>query len=265
MKSILVYLAAIYLLDKAFLRPSFIENKIKEVFLSYVGGAEEIEVDVDLAPFPKDLLGRIERTEIEMRGFQTETLPIVITPKKVMAGRIKRLKFYGEDIKYKSFSLKSVSLNLSDLEFNLPRLIFSRKMQFVGAGKGEVSLVLTEEAIKGAVKGKGDISFENDRLKIRVAVGYPPLAVPIEISGKLVGRGDKIYFTQPSGEVLSVPIPSELLQMAIDRFNPIIDISSLLPFTIPISIKDITIRGNELQVLCDIDLSELGKERKGER
>jgi hypothetical protein len=258
-KETLLYVALLFLLDKALLRPSSIENKIKDVFLSYVGGAEEIKVDVKLAPFPRDLLGRIEKAEVEMRGFKTETLPITITPKKVMAGKISRLRFEGSDIRYKDIPIKSVSLSLSDLEFNLPRLIVHRKMQFIGAGKGKVNLVLEEEAINEVAKGKANIQLLKDKIKISVNVGYPPLTIPIEIYGKLEGREDKIYFVQPSGEILSLPIPQSLLKLAVDRLNPVLDISSLIPFTIPVKIEDILIEEGEMSVSCEVDLSKLGK------
>ncbi|MGC9004421.1 MAG: hypothetical protein ACP5KZ_06935, partial [bacterium] len=87
MKETLFYVALLFLLDKALIRPSTIENKIKDVFVSYVGRVEEIKVDVELASFPRDLLGRIDKAEVRMRGFETETLPISITPKKVLAGK----------------------------------------------------------------------------------------------------------------------------------------------------------------------------------
>jgi|YelNatPaOPRAMG01_1025707.scaffolds.fasta_scaffold113786_2 hypothetical protein len=259
MKETLLYVALLFLLDKALLRPSSIENKIKDVFLSYVGGAEEIKVDVKLAPFPRDLLGRIEKAEVEMRGFKTETLPITITPKRVMAGKISRLRFEGSDIRYKDIPIKSVSLSLSDLEFNLPRLIVHRKMQFIGAGKGKVNLVLEEEAINEVAKGKANIQLLKDKIKISLNVGYPPFTIPVEIYGKLEGRGDKIYFVQPSGEILSLPIPQSLLQLAVDRLNPVLDISSLIPFTIPVKIEDIFIDEGEMSVSCEVDLSKLGK------
>ncbi|MBC7330171.1 DUF2993 domain-containing protein [bacterium] len=259
MKETLLYVALLFLLDKALLRPSSIENKIKDVFLSYVGGAEEIKVDVELAPFPRDLLGRIEKAEVEMRGFKTETLPITITPKKVMAGKISMLRFEGSDIRYKDIPIKSVSLNLSDLKFNLPRLLVHRKMQFIGAGKGKVSLVLEEEAINEVMKGKANIQLLKDKIKVSLNVGYPPIAIPIEIYGKLEGRGDKIYFVQPTGEILLLPIPQSLLQLAVDRLNPVLDISTLIPFTIPVKIEDIVVEEGEISVFCEVDLSKFGK------
>ncbi len=265
MKESLFYLALLFLLDKALLRPSFVENKIRDVFLSYVGGAEEIKVDVDLASFPQDILGRIDSAEVKMKGFQTETLPIKITPKKVMAGKIKRLKFLGEDIKYKSIPIKSVSLTLSNLKFNLARLLFSRKMQFVGAGKGEVNLMLTEEALNEVGKERAKIQLLDGRIKLSFRVGAPLFSFPIEIYGKLEGRGKDIYFVEPSGEFLSLPIPQSLLQLAIDKLNPILDISSLIPFTIPVDIKNITIKEKELTVTCNVDLSKLETIGKGER
>lgn len=265
MKETLVYLALLFLLDKACLRPSFVENKIKDVFLSYVGGAEDIEVNVKLAPFPRDLIGRIEKVEVTMKGFKTETLPIAITPKSVTAGKINRLDFRGEKIKYKDIPIKSVSLTLSDLKFNLPRLLFSHKMQFVGAGKGAVNLVLTEEAINEVAKGRADIQLMEDKIKVHLTVGIPPFAFPLDIYGRLEGRGDKVYFVEPSGELLSLPIPSSLLQLAIDRLNPILDISALIPFTIPISIKEIALKDKEMHISCDVDLSRWGAPSKGER
>lgn len=265
MKDTLFYLALLFLLDKAFLRPSFVENKIRDTFLSYVGGAEEISVDVDLAPFPRDLLGRIDKAEVRMKGFKTETLPITITPKRVTSGKIKKLRFFGEDIKYRDVFIKSVSLTLSDLKFNLPRLLFSRKMQFVGAGKGLVNLVLTEEALNEVAKQKANIKLLEGRILIQFNLGTPPLMFPVDIYGKLEGKGDKVYFVEPSGEFLSIPIPSSILQMTVDKLNPVMDISALIPFTIPVNIKDITIREKELIVVCDVDLSKWGTTQKGAR
>lgn len=265
MKDALFYLALLFLLDKAFLRPSFLENKIKDTFLSFVGGAQEIKVDVDLAPFPQDLLGRIDRAEVKMKGFQTETLPISITPKRVAAGKIRKLGFFGEDLRYKDVFIKSVSLSLSDLKFNLPKLLFSRKMQFIGAGKGVVNLVLTEEALNELAKGKADIRLLEDKIRVHLTVGTPPFALPLEIYGKLEGKGDKVYFIEPSGEFLFIPIPSTILQIAIDRLNPVVDISAIIPFTIPVNIKSITLREKELTVICDVDLSKWGIPKKGER
>lgn len=265
MKDALLYLGVLFLLDKAFLQPSFIENKIKDVFLSYVGGAEEIKVDVDLANFPRDLLGRIDEAKVEMRGFKTETLPLTITPNEVMAGKISRLRFLGEDIRYKDIPIKSVSLTLSDLKFNLPRLLLSRKLQFIGAGKGEVNLVLAEEALNEAAKGRANIQLLDGRIKLQFSVSTLLLTFPVEIYGTLEGQGSKVYFVQPSGKFLSLPIPSSLLKIAIDEINPILDISSLIPFTIPLNIRDITLKEKELTITCDVDLSQLGIPKKGER
>ncbi|MGB9876404.1 MAG: DUF2993 domain-containing protein [bacterium] len=259
MKETLFYVALLFLLDKALIRPSTIENKIKDVFVSYVGRVEEIKVDVELASFPRDLLGRIDKAEVRMRGFETETLPISITPKKVLAGKISRLKFEGFDLKYKDIPIKSVSLYLSDLRFNLPKLLFQRKMQFIGAGKGIVNLVLGEEALNEAAKEKAKVKLSDGRVELRFNVGYPPLSLPLVINGKLEGRGDKIFFVQPSGEVFSLPIPQSLLQYAVDRLNPILDISSLIPFTIPIKIRSIEIKEGEINISCEVDLSNLGK------
>jgi hypothetical protein len=41
--------------------------------------------------------------------------------------------------------------------------------------------------------------------------------------------------------------------------NPVLDISSLIPFTIPVKIEDILIEEGEISVSCEVDLSKLGK------
>jgi hypothetical protein len=41
--------------------------------------------------------------------------------------------------------------------------------------------------------------------------------------------------------------------------NPVLDISSLIPFPIPVKIEDILIEEGEMSVSCEVDLSKLGK------
>ncbi len=265
MKEALVYLGLLFILDKAFLSPSFVERKIEQTFVSFVGEVGAIKVNVDLSPFPRDLAGRIKRVEVSMDDFQTETIPILITPKKVVGGKVKELYFRGTNVKYKDILLKEISLKIWGLKFDLPKLLFSRRMQFVGADKGEVNLVLDEKALSEVGKGKTEIHFLEDRISVKLSYGISPLSVPIEISGKpVVKEKSKIFLSDVSGKVFSLPIPGGVLETIMERIGPMLDIAQIVPFSLPIEIKDIRIEQGEMRIYCLVDLKHLGKTPQGE-
>jgi hypothetical protein len=101
-----------------------------------------------------------------------------------------------------------------------------------------------------ATLGMGNITYSDN-------VDVLGLATPFSISGVLTpkpGHPNQLNFVPSSGQFIKIPVPRKLLAYAVDRVNPVVDLSRM---TYPVAIESARVKRNQMLIDGSVDLSSL--------
>lgn len=193
-----------------------IEKGIKNALPEYVGPATEYTVRADGST--RDMLnGFIELLHIEGRDVQIDP----------------------------NVALKHMWVEMGEVRYNRHRELTSVGETTFGA---TVLERVVNQYIEQARDGSSDLRVKFETAKVSVV--FVPKVVGVDVAVVITGKpvivgGDKVNFVADRGSVARVPVPAYIVNKALDRVNPILDMS-LMKF--PVSLKHIAIRDGAVVV-----------------
>ncbi|BDI33808.1 hypothetical protein CCAX7_58590 [Capsulimonas corticalis] len=173
-------------------------------------------------------------------------------------GRAKRVQIAGTQVQLTpSLTMDSLNLDASDLSFDTQ----SKTLQNIGglgfqASLGQASLNRHLAQTKGADSGLQVTLREND-MEASVPVSVLGLRTTARLSGGLSphpGAASKLDFHADGAHLGVVPLPAALLNVALDRLNPVLDLSEV---KIPLSVTSATVEHGMLKVTGTAEASHL--------
>ena len=164
----------------------------------------------------------------------------------IMNGLIARLRIEGTDVQIDpNLLLSNLWVDMTEVRYNTSRVVTSVKETKLSA---TVSEAVVNKYIEQARKGEDNLSvgFEPSKVLVNFVPNVAGVNIAVSVSGapEIVG-GNKINFVADSGSVAHLPVPDYLVNKALDRMNPILDMSVL---KFPVSLKKITIMKNAVFV-----------------
>lgn len=184
--------------------PSELRALVKEVLCTYVQNPESVEIAFETASPFDTMLGRFPRIEVSMR-------------KTII----------------KELEIERGYIALEDIAIDLPKLIQDRKFRFRDKGSTDFLFEITEEAVNGLLKRKGNkLKVRNARMRFEdgamVFSGRMRVLLfrnHVKVRGFFVPKnGTEVHFNPRAMNIDFLPVPGFLLRAIRDRVNPVGDL-----------------------------------------
>ena len=203
-------------------------HKIADVLPSVLGPAAHYDVQVDGDPFA------------------------------LARGRARAVHVQGQDVQLSpSLTLDTLHADVQDVSFDTKTRTLSHLGQTAftaSLGQDNLSRYLAQSKplLPGLV-----VSLQPDTLEARVPVSALGLQTTAQLSGSL--RPDpadprRLDFVADAAQVGSVPVPSSLVNLALDSVNPLLDLSGLKA---PLTVTEAKVQNRQLVLSGTADLSGL--------
>ncbi|MEO7718644.1 MAG: DUF2993 domain-containing protein [Capsulimonas sp.] len=173
-------------------------------------------------------------------------------------GRAKQVRIAGSQVQLTpSLTMDTLNLNATDLSFDTK----AHTLQKIGALDFDGSL--SQENLThylSQVKGKASglqVTLRDSSLEASVPVSPLGIQTTVRLSGNLTphpGEPNKLDFQADGGHLGIVPLPASLLNLALDRLNPVLDLSGV---RIPLSVTSATVEHGELKVRGTAEMSPI--------
>lgn len=202
-----------------------VEDGIKAALPDYIGPAEEYTVDT------------------QGKGLT------------IMKGTIEYLHIEGKDVQL------SKSLTVSDLKIDMNEIHFNTKERSIkSVDSTQLEATITEESVNSFIKKSQEddtevkVKFEQGQVYVEVRPKVVGISVPVKVLGKPeITRPDRVDFVADAGSIAHLPIPLFVVNKALSRVNPIVDMSKM---KFPVQLKSLEIGDKIITVKCTADLKD---------
>lgn len=201
--------------------------------------------------------GGLIRPRVE-KGIR-ESLPGYIGPAKeytvradgsttnMIKGLIERLTIDGKDVQLNPMLLVShIVVEMTEIRYHTS----SRELKSVGSTTFKATVA--EEAINNYIKNsyKDNYNMKVNLREGKIVVDLAPevlgINMPISVTGKpSITNGDKVSFVADAASISRLPVPSYIVNKALDRINPILDMAAM---NFPVSLKAIDLKDKVVDI-----------------
>lgn len=244
-------------------------ERIRALLAEQMGEVKHLEVRLHTLSPAQKIVGDLEEATIALRGFDASRLPVkslLPHPKeRILKGRIRRLRVEGREAKVQDFLFSSLTLEVTDLRYDLLGLLARKEVLLTDFGTSRVEARLGEEELLRYAREKlpsiEDIALDFQggspgRVVVRGKATLGLLSLDLTLTtGLKVVEGHRVELHQPHLEAGGIVLPPAMAERSLASINPILDLHTLLEPDTPLVLDRIEITDNEVILLGHLEFA----------